>query len=62
MREKIAGGVAVIRIGGMAQHRRYRLQADVAQWITTTRIKVEDAGLRHQQHEDWLEAFNRKIG
>jgi len=29
MREKIAGGVAVIRIGGMAQHRRYRLQADV---------------------------------
>jgi len=25
-------------------------------------IKGEDAGLRHQQHEDWLEAFNRKIG
>jgi len=22
---------------------------------------VDDAGLRHQQHEDWIEAFNKKL-
>ena len=24
-------------------------------------IKVDDEGLRHQQHQDWLEAFNKKL-
>ena len=45
----------------MLQHRRYRLQAEVAQSITATRIKVDEAGLRHQQREDWLEGFNKKL-
>ena len=50
-------------LGGdkMAQHRRYRLQAEVAQSITAARIKVDDASLRHQQHDYWLEAFNKKL-
>src|SRR5690348_8069658 len=50
-------------LGGdvMLQHRRYRLQAEVAQSITAARIKVDDASLRHQQHDYWLEAFNKKL-
>jgi hypothetical protein len=50
-------------LGGdrMMQHRLYRLQADVAQSITATRIKVDDAGLRHHQREGWLEAFNKRL-
>jgi hypothetical protein len=50
-------------LGGdrVMQHRVYRLQADVAQSITAARIKVDDASLRHQQHEDWMEGFNKKL-
>src|SRR5262249_26302654 len=50
-------------LGGdkMAQHRRCRLQAEVAQSITAARIKLDDASLRHQRHDGWLEAFNKKL-
>jgi hypothetical protein len=53
----------LVSLGGdkMMQHRLYRLQADVAQSVTATRIKVDDAALRHQQHDDWLQAFNKKL-
>jgi len=50
-------------LGGdkMMQHRRYRMQAEVAQSITATRIRVDDASLRHQEREDWLETLREKM-
>jgi hypothetical protein len=51
--------IAISRVRAMVNHEMAKL--DVAQSITTTRIKVDDAGLRHQQQQDWLEAFNKKL-
>ena len=45
----------------LMQHRRIRMQLDAAQSVIADSIKVDDAGLRHQQQQDWLEGFNKKL-
>jgi hypothetical protein len=45
----------------LAHHRRLTLQANAARSMVANSIRVDDASLRHQQHEDWLEAFNKKL-
>jgi hypothetical protein len=34
---------------------------DVAQPMTATRIRVDDASLRHQHQEDWLDTLREKM-
>jgi hypothetical protein len=45
----------------LAHHRRLTLQANAAQSVLVCSIRVDDSALRAQQHEDWLEAFNKKL-
>jgi hypothetical protein len=49
----------ISRVRAMVNQEMAKL--DVAQSITATRIKVDDAGLRHQQREDWLETLREKM-
>jgi hypothetical protein len=50
-------------LGGdiMMQHRRYCLQANVAQSITATRAKIDEASLHHVEHTDKIDILMQKL-
>jgi hypothetical protein len=50
-------------LGGdmLMQHRRYCLQANVAQSITATRAKIDEASLRHVEHTDKIGVLMEKL-
>ena len=45
----------------LAQHRRFRLQADVADRHLANSIQVDDQAFRAQQHEDAMAVLARKM-